>query len=264
MSQQAEDMSTAHADGVEASGSRSVLGRLVDILDAFDEMNQALTLNELTLRTGLPKSTVHRFAEQLRAVGWLERELSGYRVGMRLFEVGRLATRRSRLCEPALPHLQELALKTGLAAQLAILDDTEVVYLQCIRTGEVHIPTREGGRMPAYCTGLGKAMLAFDEAASADVLSHDLERRTRNTIHSADTLERELCEIRERGVAFDRQESFDGLACVAAPLRSLGRAIGAISVAGPVELVEPKVLAPYVQQVAAAIWADRFDTCRSR
>ncbi|HWL44793.1 MAG TPA: IclR family transcriptional regulator [Ilumatobacter sp.] len=237
---------------------RSVLGRVDVIFGAFDERNQVLSLNELTQRTVLPKSTVHRFAEQLRQIGWLEREVSGYRIGMRMFEVGGLAMRRSRLCEIAAPHLQALAVKTGFAVQMAILDGTDVVYLERIPMAGLVLPSREGGRIPAYCTGLGKAMLAFDDDAAQVVSKMRLEQRTANTICSPVHLANELRRIRDRGWAFDHQESYRGLACVAAPVRSNGRAIAAISVTGPVDRIDVQGLAPLVHTAAGTIWADRF------
>ena len=156
---------------------RSVLGRVDCIIGAFDRADGALTLHELTERTGLPKSTVHRMVDQLVAIGWIEREVSGYRIGMRLFEIGGLASRRSRLSDLADPHLHALSAATGLAVQMAILDGTDVVYLERIPMRGFHLPTRQGGRQPAYCTALGKAMLAFDDAAAAEVLAQELPAR---------------------------------------------------------------------------------------
>ncbi len=242
----------------EEESRRSVLGRVDCIIGAFDSADGALTLHELTERTGLPKSTVHRMVDQLAAIGWIEREVSGYRIGMRLFEIGGLASRRSRLSDLAYPHLHSLSVATGLAVQMAILDGSGVVYLERIPTRKFRLPTRQGGRQPAYCTALGKAMLAFDEEAAAEVLADELPARTSRTLTDARDLERELERINESGLAFDHQESYEGLACVAAPLRSSGRAIAAVSVTGPVAEIDLHATAPLVHQTASAIWNDRF------
>lgn len=251
------DSSVTYDDGDDGAG-RSVLGRVDCIIGAFDDVNRVLTLNELTQRTELPKSTVHRMVEQLRRIGWLEREVSGYRVGMRLFEVGGLASRRNQLCESAYVHLHTLSTATGFAVQLAILDGTDVVYLERIPMGGFQLPTREGGRMPAYCTALGKAMLAFDPEATADAMTQRLPRRTSRTLVSADALSADLERIRSTGLAFDQQESYDGLACVAAPVRNAGRAIAAVSVTGPVSRIDLHAVAPHVRNAVEAIWNDRF------
>ena len=248
---------SANQDDTGNSG-RSVLGRIDRILGVFDDSDQVLTLHELTQRTALPKSTVHRMVEHLSQIGWLERDFSGYRVGMRLFELGGLATRRRRLIESALPHLHALSVTTGFAVQLGILDGPDVVYLHRIAPGDFPLPTREGGRQPAYCTALGKAMLAFDEETTAEVLEHDLPRRTATTLTSPADLAADLARAADTGHAFDHQESYDGLACVAAPLRNAGRAIAAVSVTGPAPQIDLHGVAPHVQSTADAIWQDRF------
>src|SRR5690606_28190450 len=84
-----------------ADGGRSLVGRIAAIMDSFDQQDPVLSLVELSRRSGLPKSTAHRLAEQLRAMGWLERCHSGYRVGMRLFELGGLAAKQAQLRDPA-------------------------------------------------------------------------------------------------------------------------------------------------------------------
>ncbi len=242
----------------EEEPRRSVLERVDCIIGAFDDADGALTLHELTERTGLPKSTVHRMVDQLITLGWIEREVPGYRIGMRLFEIGGLASRRSRLSDLAYPRLHALSAVTGLAVQMAILDGCEVVYLERIPMRGFSLPTRQGGRQPAYCTALGKAMLAFDDEATAEVLSQELPERTSHTLTEPRDLRIELERIAETGLAFDHQESYEGLACVAAPLRSSGRAIGAVSVTGPVTRIDLHGVAPLVRNTAAAIWNERF------
>ncbi len=243
-----------------AEAGRSLVGRVAAIMDAFDHQDPVLSLVELSRRSGLPKSTAHRLAEQLRAMGWLERDQRGYRVGMRLFELGGLAAEPSLLRDPALPHLHELASRTGLAVQLGVLDSDEVVYLERVIVGNYRLPTRQGGRMPAYCTGLGKAMLAFDDGASRLVLGADLPARASGTLSCAARLSDDLERVRTTGVAYDRQESYDGLGCVAAPIRNSGRAIGAVSVTGPIDRIEWTTLTTLVQNTATSIWNARFST----
>ena len=244
-----------------SDAGRTVLGRIATILDAFDMGDQVLSLPDLSQRANLPKSTVHRLAEQLRAIGWLERDHSnGYRVGMRLFELGALAPQRNQLRDTAFPYLHGLATKTGLAVQLGVLDRGEVVYLERIVVGEFSLPTRLGGRMPAYCTGLGKAMLAYDDAAADQVMSATLPRRTAFTITEASALRADLEQVRSLGVARDVNEAYDGLVCVAAPIRNAGRAIAAVSVTGPARSMDWEATADAVKCTAASIWNARFGT----
>src|SRR5580698_7043825 len=144
----------------------TVVSRLEAILASFDGCDRALALSEISHRVGLPKSTVHRLANQLCAVGWLERNSGGYRVGLRLLELGSVALQRTGLREAAFKHLHSLALRTGLTVHLGILDQGDVVYLDRVTTTRVSLPTRVGGRQPAFCTAIGKVLLAFEDPAS--------------------------------------------------------------------------------------------------
>jgi DNA-binding IclR family transcriptional regulator len=242
-------------ESVERPASEhSVLGRSASIMKAFNCAQPVLSLADLNKRTGLPKSTLHRLVDQLCQVGWLERDHGGYRVGLRMFELGTLAVDGNRLHEPAFPHLQALAARTGLAAQLAILDHADVVYLERIVVGPIRLPTRRGGRKPAYCTALGKALAAYDDDATQTVISAPMPRKTARTITSPESLLTELKRVREVGVAFDRGEAYQELVCVAAPIRGSGRAIGAVSVTGPAGRVRWSVVAEAVRSTAAAVW----------
>lgn len=239
--------------------ARSVLRRIVSIVDAFDGHEQVLSLGELSAATQLPKSTVHRYAEQLIEFGWLERDVHGYQIGIRLFEIGGLANRRNRLRCKARPHLQALAAATGMAVNLGVLDNGDVVYLERMLLRQFELPTRDGGRMPPYCTGVGKALLAFsgdDEVERA--IARGLEPRTPYTIVVPELFRAEIETIRSEGIALDREEACLGIFCVATPIRGSGRAIAALSVSGPPEKVDVAALAPLVRHTASMIWADLF------
>ena len=232
----------------------TVLGRSAAIMEAFNGAAPVLSLADLNKRTRLPKSTLHRLVDQLCQVGWLERDHGGYRVGLRMFELGTLAADGNRLHDAAFPHLQALASRTGLAAQLAILDHAEVVYLERVVVGLIRLPTRRGGRKPAYCTALGKAMAAYDDDAIRAVISAPMPRKTAKTITEPVALWTELKRVREAGVAFDRGEAYQELVCVAAPIRSSGHAIAAVSVTGPADRMRWSVATEAVRSTAAAIW----------
>jgi DNA-binding IclR family transcriptional regulator len=232
----------------------TVLGRSAAIMEAFNGAAPVLSLADLNKRTRLPKSTLHRLVDQLCQVGWLERDHGGYRVGLRMFELGTLAVDGNRLHDAAFPHLQALASRTGLAAQLAILDHAEVVYLERVVVGLIRLPTRRGGRKPAYCTALGKALAAYDDDAIRAVISAPMPRKTAKTITEPVALWTELKGVREAGVAFDRGEAYKELVCVAAPIRSSGHAIAAVSVTGPAERMRWSVATEAVRSTAAAIW----------
>jgi len=249
---QAPERESAAEDEGQAS---TVVGRLEAILAAFDGRDHSLGLSEISHRVGLPKSTVHRLANQLCAVGWLERNSGGYRVGLKLLELGSVALQRTGLRDAAFRHLHSLAQRTGLAVHLGILDGGEVVYLDRVTVTRVALPTRVGGREPAYCTAIGKALLAFEDPARLPAVCGGMRRRTEATIIEQRALRGALESIRKTGVAYDREEAYPGLGCIAAPIRGGGRVLGAVSVTGPIARLRAQSLVHDVQNTALAIWS---------
>jgi DNA-binding IclR family transcriptional regulator len=238
----------------------TVVSRLEAILASFDGCDRALALSEISHRVGLPKSTVHRLANQMCAVGWLERNSGGYRVGLKLLELGSVALQRTGLREVAFKHIHSLALRTGLAVHLAILDRDEVVYLDRIAMTRFALPTRIGGREPAHCTAVGKAMLAFEDQASQAVTLANMARRTEFTITEPRAMQAVLESVRRTGVAYDREEAYRGVGCVAAPIRSGGRTIGAVSATGPIARTRANSLVGEIRDTALAIASGQLAT----
>jgi IclR family acetate operon transcriptional repressor len=237
-------------------GPNSVLGRAMALLTAFRPDEVELSLAELARRTGLAKSTAHRLLRELTAWDLVERTPAGVRLGMRLFELGSLVPRQRGLREAAAPYLADLFEATHETVHLAILDGVEVVYVQKLdsRSGP-KVPSRVGGRLPAHCTGVGKALLAFSPPSRLDaVLAAGLSRRTPRTVVAPGLLRHELAEIHDRGVAMEYEESTVGITCVAAPvLDAEGRAVAAVSITGWVNRLDPGRFAPAVRTAALGI-----------
>jgi DNA-binding IclR family transcriptional regulator len=242
---------------VKSSTNDAVLDRAFRVLDAF-RTGSELTLDELATRSGLARSTAHRLAGQLVRLGLLERSHRGWRLGMTLFELGQLVPRQQRLRDVALAYMEDLYEATKETVQLAVLDESEVLYVEIISGHrKVATPSRRGGRMPAHCTALGKAILAFsDDVGRAWIERHSpLETRTAWTLADPAALARELQDIRRAGVAYDREESTPGLVCVAAPLLSAdGTARAAMSVSMPARgRITPAQVAPAVRTGGRAL-----------
>nr|WP_109420828.1 IclR family transcriptional regulator [Mycobacteroides franklinii] len=243
-------MTTITADSATPS---AVIDRVSLLLDAFDGPGR-LTLAQLVRRTGLPRSSVHRMLERLVQLRWLRRDGRDYELGTRLVELGSLAVHQDRLHAAALPMLHELHRATGLVVHLSILDGTDVVYLEKIGAGMgAAIATRIGGRQPAHCTASGKAILAY-RVETLDEFTAPA-RKTRYSIGSAAQLRPELDKVRGHGVAFDREELQQGIGCVAAPIGSIGDAVAAVSVCGPMPRMtfDQRLVAP-VRMTAMGIW----------
>jgi DNA-binding IclR family transcriptional regulator len=230
------------------------------IIAAFDANASTLSLSQLTERTGLPKSTVHRMSDQLVEHRWLERSASGYRLGIRFFEVGGLVASRTHMRERALPYLQDLQTASKHSVHLGILDGSDVVILEKLWGHDSpSLPTRVGGRMPAHCTAAGKALLAFaPDNVVEDLISRGLERRTGRTVVVPELFRQGLATVRTAHWAVETEENVPGLRCVAAPIRGAGRAIAAVSVSGPVHKVDVSRVVPLVRRCATDIWSQLF------
>ena len=244
------------AGSIDATTPSAVIDRVSLVLDAFDGPGR-LTLAQIVRRTGLPRSSAHRMLERLVQLRWLRRSGRDYELGMRLVELGSLAVHQDRLHSAATPVLHELHRATGLVVHLAVLDGNDVVYLE--KVGDrmtAAIPTRVGGRYPAHCTAVGKALLAARDSQSDKVSPNEnLVRKTKYSISSPGQLHAELEKIRARGIAFDREESLAGFGCVAAAVGNPGEAVGAVSVCGPMARVtfDQRLVAP-VRMAALGIW----------
>lgn len=234
----------------------AVIDRISLVLDAFDGPGR-LTLAQIVRRTGLPRSSAHRMLERLVALRWLRRDGRDYELGMRLVELGSLALHQDRIHRAAIPLLRDLHRATGLVVHLAVLDGADVVYLEKIGDQMVAaIPTRVGGRQPAHCTAVGKAILADNDDAKVNLSA----RKTRYSIANASQLAAELAKVRAHGIAVEREESLPGFGCVAAPIGPAGQAVAAVSVCGPISRMtfDHRMAAP-VRMTAMGIWRNAED-----
>ncbi len=236
---------------------KSVLGRALTLLTAFRPGDAELTLAELTRRTGLPKPTAHRMLAELARVERRGAHAARDPAGDAHCSSSASSPRCSAGCARRRPRSSsDLFEATHETVHLAVPDGLDVVYVQKLagRHGP-RIPSRIGGRMPAYCTGVGKALLAFAPPERlAAVVAGGLVRRTPRTVVAPGLLADELARIRERGVAEEHEESTVGIACVAAPVRDGGpHAVAAISITGWANRLDTARLAPAVRTAALGL-----------
>jgi DNA-binding IclR family transcriptional regulator len=246
-------------DGAPQRG-RSVASKVLGLLDAFTPRDRELSLNELARRTGMPLSTTYRLASELVDWGGLERVPGGgFRIGLRLWEVGTMAPLATSMQEFVLPFMQDLYEAARENVHLAVLDGRDALYVERI-TGRrsARVDVRRGGRLPLHATGVGKTLLAYaPEEFQEEVISAGLKRYTPYTIIAPGHLRRALAEIRRTGVAFAREEMTVGLSSVAAPLFDAdGRAVAALSIVQRASKPEVERLAPAVR--TAALCAGRL------
>jgi DNA-binding IclR family transcriptional regulator len=234
----------------------NMLDKAVGLLGCFRPEGGRLRLAELSARTGLAKSTVHRLAADLVRLGLLERDGEDYQLGRLLFEFGSLVPRRQDLRELALPFLQDLFEATRETVHLGVREGREVVYLERIHGHRARpLPSRVGGALPLTCTGVGKALLAFSPDPFTDeVLADPLPHLTPHSVTDPVRLRAMLEQARVAGLAYEEQEAVVGVSCVASPVFAPdGTVAAAISVAVPVTRWHPAELATAVRTAALGL-----------
>jgi IclR family KDG regulon transcriptional repressor len=253
---------TARPKAAARSETRGKRGRLssvataVRLLKAFSEDEVEIGISALARRLSLAKSTVHRLAVTLVAEGLLEqdRENGKYQLGIALFRLGALVRRRMNVSNQARPYLYDLREKINESVHLAILDETEIMYVYNLEgTHAIRMRSDIGVRKPAYCTAEGQVILAFQpDVVVARVIAAGLVPRTPKTITSPEKFVRELAAIRQRGCAVEDEESEIGMISIAAPIRDdSGEVVAAVGIAGPVTRLSKKAVAAVMPHVIA-------------
>jgi DNA-binding IclR family transcriptional regulator len=224
------------ARGRRASGGVNSVARAVEILRALaTAADGELTLAEIAARTGLATSTVHRIVQTLREEGMVASVggAGGLRLGPELARLA--AVSRGRLVPMVRPFLEQLAHALDEGASLAVLDAGQVRFLdQAIVGHGLHAVSLVGSTFPAHCTANGKVLLAaLPEQVLAATLPRRLAKLTPNTITSRAKLLEELADVRERGVAFDREEHALGISAAGVAIHDAVGNRAAITVAMP-------------------------------
>jgi IclR family transcriptional regulator, pca regulon regulatory protein len=222
------------------------LERGLAILGCFTAERSVLGLAEIADELRLSRSTTHRYVITLFALGYLEQEASRrYRLGLRVTDLGMSALNATGLREHTHRYLEELRRETSYTVNLAVLDGIEIVYVDRARSyrcgqSKIDLGLAPGSRMPAYCTAMGKVLLAnLPEREQSELLaSMKLTQIGPNTITSKNALRVELEPIREEGFAVNDQELAEGLHSIAAPVRNEAReVVAAVNLAAHTSMI---------------------------
>jgi IclR family pca regulon transcriptional regulator len=254
----------------ERSGSYSQsLERGLAILSAFRSGQPLLGVSDLARGVGLSRSTAHRYISTLATLGYLQQDPSTkkYRLGPRVLDLGFSAINSMDLREVAAPHLQALSDETGHTVNMAVLDGADIVYIERCRTvrqgqREIDLNLHVGSRLPAYCTSLGKVLLANlpEEQLREALRQVRFEQRGPNTLTVRGALLAELARVRSSELAVNNEELAYGLRSIATPVRSQsGEVIAAINLAAHRSMVSFDALVarlgPPLRRTAAEISA---------
>ena len=216
------------------------LYKIFRILEAVvAQQSKGVTYSDVVAAVSLPKSSVHRILRDLTEIGYLDYnpETKKYFGSMRLAATGAEVMSHFQLRKHVRPHLEALNTATGHTVNFGVLDGTMGVFVEKVESQDygIRLYSEVGKRFPLYCTGMGKAMLAFSPAQLVDkVLAEPLRILTDKTVTDPETLRNTLNTIREQGYALDLEEITRGIVCIAAPLLGFRQeVVGAISITVP-------------------------------
>src|SRR5205814_7502014 len=248
--------------GAHVTPTIQVIERMFSLIDVLASREEAVSLKEISEKTGLHPSTTHRILNDLTTGRFVDRpEAGNYRLGMRLLELGNLVKGRLNVRDAALTPMRELHKQIQQPVNLSMRQGDEIVYIERTyseRSG-MQVVRAIGGRAPLHLTSVGKLFLAHDDPqrVRAYATRTGLAGHTRNSITSLPTLERELSKARQYGTARDDEELELGVRCMAAGiLDDQGKLVAGLSISAPADRLEDawlERLTATAAQISAAL-----------
>lgn len=232
-----------------ATPTIQVIERMFALIDVLASREDAVSLKEISEKTGLHPSTTHRILNDLATGRFVDRpEAGNYRLGMRLLELGNLVKARLNVRDAALTPMRELHKQIQQPVNLSVRQGDEIVYVERAyseRSG-MQVVRAIGGRAPLHLTSTGKLFLAADDAqrVRAYATRTGLAGHTKNSITQLPLLERELAKARQYGIARDNEELELGVRCMAAGIYDdQARLVAGLSISAPADRLDENWLA---------------------
>ena len=232
--------------------------RASNILKCFSGDKTHFKITELARQLGLDRSTTYRILLSLEKAGFVERdEKAGtYSLGLGAFEIGNAYLRQKDLIQVSRPVMADLAQKVQETVHLAVLSETEIVYVdKCDSPRSLGVMSKIGQRGPLHCTSLGKILLAFqpEEEQLRIIQKIKMNAFTSRTITTKQGLVEELKIVKRQGYALDRREIEEDVECIGAPiLDHLKNVIAALSISGPQRKIGTPKEKQVIQDVVSA------------
>ncbi len=250
--------------GRSGNGLKTV-DRALTVLELVGADADGLTMNEIAGSSGLSKPTVWRFVRALHGRGYIKKDpgTGRYKLGLKILNLTSQFLQSVQFREVAVPYLRRLQEMTGETVNLAVLDEGEVIYIERRESpSTMRAPFLMGKRAPAFCTALGRSMLAYMSPEDALRILSGSPRapRTPKTVTDINEIISKLQEVRRQGIAFDDEEHQMGNRCIGAPIFDItGKVLAAISVTGSLERLSPDripAIVEIVKDVASSISAE--------
>jgi IclR family pca regulon transcriptional regulator len=222
------------------------LARGLHVIRAFAGVDRRLTIADVSRATGLTRAVVRRCLYTLKELGYAGTDGRMYFLQPRILNLGYSYLSTAPVPIAAQPVLEEMSEALGEASSVAVLDDGAVVYVGRAATKRImSVTLGVGSRLPAYCTALGRVLLAHltDEQVDIELSKVDWTQHTKHTVTSRSRLEELLVEVRHDGYAINDQELEIGLRSIAVPVRNVvGTVVAAMNVSSQASRVSRREL----------------------
>ena len=210
------------------------LARGLAVLRAFSDSRRALTIAQISQKTGIPRAAVRRCLHTLKQLGYAEAEMNNFSLRPKVLTLGYSYLSSTPLAVSSQPYLNNVSRALNESCSLAVMDEDEVLYIARSATSRVmSVALNAGSRLPAYCTSLGRVMLAHLEPAELDAYFAKTQLRpmTERTVVSQKRLRQILASVRQNGYAINDEELELGLRSIAVPVRGAsGKVLAALNV----------------------------------
>jgi IclR family pca regulon transcriptional regulator len=210
------------------------LARGLAVIRAFSDQRRTLTIAQISHKTGIPRAAVRRCLYTLKQLGYADADANNFSLKPKVLTLGYSYLSSTPLTVSALPYLNQISRTLNESCSLAVLDEDQVLYVARSATSRImSVALNTGSRLPAYCTSLGRAMLAWmpEDALDAYLARVELKAMTDRTVVSAARLKEILGDVRRQGYAVIDEELEVGLRSIAVPVRGAsGNVIAALNV----------------------------------
>jgi IclR family pca regulon transcriptional regulator len=222
------------------------LARGLAVVQAFSDSRKPQTIANISQKTGIPRAAVRRCLHTLRELGYVDAELNNFSLRPKVLTLGYSYLSSTPLTVSAQPYLNEISRTLNESSSMAVLDDGEVLYVARAATSRVmSVALNTGSRLPAYCTSLGRVMLAHlpPDQLEQYLAKTKLRAMTENTVVNQKRLREILADVRREGYAINDEELELGLRSIAVPVRGAsGQVLAALNVGAQAARVSVKQL----------------------
>lgn len=221
-------------DAMTAPDFMTSLARGLEVIRAFSDQRRSLTIAQISHRTGISRAAVRRCLHTLRELGYVDAEDKQFSLKPKVLTLGYSYLSSTPLTVSALPHLNKISRTLRESCSMAVLDENQVLYVARSATSRImSVSLNTGSRLPAYCTSLGRALLAglSGEALDDYFARVTLKAYTERTVVSERRLREILAEVRREGWALVEEELEIGLRSIAVPVRGpAGNVVAALNI----------------------------------